>query len=138
MPESTNPLTPGIKGEYNTLVTPEIAVDFLGLDTARVLGTPYLIMLTEMTCRNSVKPYLEDGFDTVGTHVDIKHLAATPLGMRVTFRTELTGVDDRRLRFRVAAFDEKEQVAEGTHERFIVHIARFATRLQAKLASRST
>ena len=125
----------GLRGEYRALVTSEIAIDFLGREDARVLGTPYLILLLEMTSRNSVKPLLPEGCDTVGTEVCVKHLAATPLGMQVTFRSEVIEVDDRRIRFRVEAFDEKEKVAEGTHERFVIQIAKFATRLAAKQSS---
>lgn len=128
-------LAPGIRGEYQTLVTPEIAIDFLGQDEARVLGTPWLIMLLEMTARNSVKPYLDAGSDTVGTEVSIRHLAATPMGMQVTFRSEVVEVDGKRIKFRVEAFDEKEKVSEGTHERFVVQVSKFATRLAAKKAS---
>jgi predicted thioesterase len=111
-------------------------VDFLGLEGARVLGTPFLVGLLEMTCRNAIKPLLEDGYDTVGTHVDVRHLAATPLGMQARFEAEVTGVNDRRVTFQVQAFDEREKVAEGTHERFIVNVARFAARLAAKSAAR--
>ena len=122
----------GTKGESSIVVTPENAVSFLGAEGARVLGTPYLIGHIEMTARDSVKPFLDDGFDTVGTRVDVHHLAATPLGMRVTFRTELTGIEDRRLFFRVEAFDEKDKISEGAHERAIIQVGKFAARLQAK------
>lgn len=123
----------GLRGEHRALVTSDIAVDFLGVEEARVLGTPYLIALLEMTARDSIKPLLDEGYDTVGTEVCIKHLAASPMGMQVTFQTEVVEVADRRVRFKVMAFDEKEKVAEGTHERFVINIAKFATRLQAKL-----
>ena len=113
-------------------VTPEIAVNFLGPEGARVLGTPYLISHLEFTARNSVKPLLEDGFDTVGTQMDVRHLAATPIGMEVTFRSELIEVAERRLRFRVEAFDEKEKISEGMHERAIVNVAKFAARVHGK------
>lgn len=122
----------GAKGEHKTLVTSDIAIDFLGLETARVLGTPWLIMLLEMTARNLIKKYLEPDFDSVGTHVDVKHLAATPMGMRVSFHAEIVEVEERRVRCRVEAFDEKEKIAEGTHERFVINVPRFAARVQAK------
>ena len=122
----------GIRGEQKVLVTSDIAINFLGQAEARVLATPHLIGLLEMTARNSVKSHLEPGFDTVGTEVCIKHLAATPMGMRVTFSSEVTEVDGRRVRFHVEAADDKEKVAEGTHERFIVNVERFAMRLQEK------
>ena len=122
----------GTKGESSLVVTPENAVSFLGVDSARVLGTPFLIWHLEMTARNSVKPFLDEGFDTVGARVDVRHLAATPLGMRVTFLTELTGIEDRRLLFRVEAFDEKDKISEGNHERAIIQVVKFASRVQAK------
>jgi predicted thioesterase len=125
-------LKPGIRGEHTAVVTAEIATDFLGREEARVLATPHLIGLLEMTARNSVKNVLDSGFDTVGTEVSIKHLAATPMGMHVTFRSELTQVDGRRVRFRVEAFDEKEKIAEGSHERFVINVERFAARLREK------
>ena len=126
------PIRLGLTGEHRTLVTDELAISFLGMDSARVLATPALILLMEMTARNSLKPLLDDGFDSVGTEVSIQHLAATPMGMEVAIRTEVTAVDGRRVRFRVEAHDEKEKVAEGTHERFIVQVERFVKRLAEK------
>ena len=115
-------------------MTSEVAIDFLGREEARVLATPYLIWNLEMAARNAIKPLLEEGFDSVGTEVNVKHLAATPLGMSATFRAQVTHVDGNRVRFRVEAFDEREKIAEGSHERYVVDIARFATRVQAKAA----
>jgi predicted thioesterase len=128
-------IRPGLTGESVVEVTEEIAIDFLGLDSARVLGTPFLVMLLEMTARNAIKPLLDHGYDSVGADVSIKHLAATPLGMRVTFRAEVIEVDGRRVRFRVEAEDEKEKVCEGTHERFVVNVSRFAERVKAKASA---
>lgn len=126
----------GTKGESKLRVTPDIAIDFLGAEGARVLGTPYLITHLEFTARNSVLPFLDKGYDTVGARVDVKHLAATPLGMEVRFESELIAVEERRLTFRVRAFDEKELISEGTHERGIINIERFAARVQAKAAGK--
>jgi fluoroacetyl-CoA thioesterase len=122
----------GLTGEQRRSVTPDIAVDFLGLEGARVLGTPFMIMLIEMTARDSMLPLLDPGYDSVGTEVCVRHLAATPLGMDVTFKTEVIEVADRRVKFKVEAFDAKEQIADGTHERFIVNVERFAKRLAEK------
>ncbi len=122
----------GLRGELRRRVTDQIAIDFLGLEKARVLATPAMIMLLEMTCRDSILPCLDPGFDSVGTEVNVKHLAATPIGMDVTFQSEVIAVEDRRVRFKVSAFDEKEQIAEGTHERFVIHVERFARRLEEK------
>jgi predicted thioesterase len=124
----------GAKGEFSLLVTDEVAIDFLGNPAARVLSTPHLIGYLELTCRNAIKNLLDAGYDTVGTHVDIKHLSATPIGLHVKFLAEVISAEDRRVQFRVEACDEKEKVAEGTHERFIVNVARFGERVQAKRA----
>jgi predicted thioesterase len=126
----------GTRGQQNLLVTNEIAIDFLGMEEARVLSTPHLIWNLEATSRLTILPLLEPGHDSVGTEVQVKHLAATPVGMQVTFTAEVLSVDGNRVTFRVEAQDEQEKVAEGTHERFIVNIARFATRVQAKAQAR--
>jgi fluoroacetyl-CoA thioesterase len=125
-------ITVGLKREFRRRVTDDIAINFMSLEGARVLGTPFLIMLLEMASRNAILPLLEPGFDSVGTEVNIRHLAATPMGMEVTFRSEVIGVDERRVRFKVEAFDEKEQVADGMHERFVINVERFAKRLAEK------
>lgn len=122
----------GAKGELRLLVTSEVAIDFLGIEAARVLGTPFLIAWLEMASRNAIKAHLEDGWDSVGTMVSVRHLAATPLGMSVTFKAEVVEVDGRRVLCRVEAYDEKEKVGEGTHERAIVNVEKFAQRLLAK------
>lgn len=119
----------GTKGEERLLVTNDVSIDFLGMESARVLSTPNVIMWLEMTCRNAVKPLLDEGFDTVGTHVNVWHLAATPVGMNVTFHAEVASVDDRRVNFKVEAFNEREKISEGTHQRAVINIARFAARL---------
>jgi fluoroacetyl-CoA thioesterase len=106
------------------------------VEGARVFGTPHMIGYLERTCRNAVQPFLEPGQDTVGTHVNVYHLAATPMGMQVSLRAEVTAVAERRIRFKVQAFDEKEMIGEGTHERAVINVARFAARVQAKLRDR--
>ena len=125
----------GTKGEEKLLVTSDVAIDFLGVENARVLATPHLIGGLEMTARNSIKPLLELGHDSVGTQVNVSHLAATPMGMNVTFHSEVIAVADRRVTFKMEAYDEQEKVAEGTHERWIINVVTFATRVAAKAAS---
>ena len=122
----------GTKGEQKLLVTSEVAINFLGLEGARVLSTPHMIGFMERTCRDTVLPLLDAGQDTVGTEVNVKHLAAAPLGMAVTFSCEVTGTTDRRVQFRVEAWDEKEKIGEGMHERAIINVAKFATKLAEK------
>ncbi len=122
----------GTKGEQKLLVTSEVAINFLGMEGARVLSTPHMIGYMERTCRDTVLPLLDSGYDTVGTHVNVAHLAAAPMGMAVTFFCEVTAVKDRRVEFRVEAWDEKEKIGEGTHERAVINVAKFATRLAEK------
>jgi predicted thioesterase len=122
----------GTKGESRVLVTSENAISFLGVEGARVLSTPHMIGYMERTCRDTVLPLLEPGHDTVGTQVNVRHLAAAPLGMSVRFTAEVIGVDGRKIDFRVDAWDEKEKIGEGTHERTVINVAKFATRLAAK------
>ncbi|HMD70509.1 MAG TPA: thioesterase family protein [Bryobacteraceae bacterium] len=122
----------GARGEKKLLVTNETAITFLGVEGPRVLSTPHMIGHMELTCRDAVLPHLDSGFDTVGTHVDVYHLAAAPVGVVVTFTAEVVAVDGRRVQFRVEAWDEKEKIGEGTHERAIINVAKFATRLAEK------
>jgi fluoroacetyl-CoA thioesterase len=125
----------GTRGEKQVLVTSEVAINFMGTEGARVLATPFMIMFMERTCRETVLPLLDPGHDTVGTHVNVSHLAATPIGMMATFSCEVTAVNDRRITFRVEARDERDKIGEGTHERTIVNVARFATRMAEKKAA---
>ncbi len=122
----------GVCGESALLVSEKNAISFLGKESARVLATPWLIMQLEMTSRDTVKPHLLDGQDTVGTHVNVAHLAATPIGMRARFRAEIIAVNGRRITFRVEAWDDRDKIAEGTHERAVIDIAKFGERVEAK------
>lgn len=129
-------IPPGTTAEQRLLVTAECAIDFLGTEEARILSTPHMIGFMEMTARNSLLPFLEEGWDSVGTTVDIRHLAATPLGMAVRFTSKVLSVDGQRVLFEVGAWDEDEKIGEGTHERFVIHIPRFVSRLAAKREKR--
>jgi fluoroacetyl-CoA thioesterase len=124
----------GTKGVEKRLVTTENAITFLENEGARVLSTPHMIGLMEWTCRNTVKPLLDEGLDTVGTHVNVAHLGAAPIGMTVTFTAEVLAVTDRRVTFKVEAADEKGKIGEGTHERAIINVAKFAARMAEKLS----
>ena len=122
----------GTTGEYKTRVTADIAINFLGIEDASVISTPEMIRLMERTCREVVLPLLDSGHDTVGTHIDVYHLAAAPLGSSVTFRSEVTGVEDRQIQFHVEAATETEKIGKGTHERRIINVAKFAARQAEK------
>jgi predicted thioesterase len=122
----------GATGTSRIDVTDANAISFLGNTAGRVLSTPALIGYLEMTARDLIKSYLLDGEDSVGTQVNVCHLAATPIGMTVRFEAEVQRVNGRRVEFRVSAFDAVEQIAEGTHERAVISIERFAGRVQQK------
>jgi predicted thioesterase len=130
-----NEIPLGTTGEQPLLVTPEVAIDFLGTEEARVLSTPHMILWMEMTSRNTIKHLLDEGYDSVGTEISVRHLAATPVGMAVRFKATVNGVEGSRVRFRIEAWDEKEMIGEGTHERFIIYIPRFTARLASKRES---
>lgn len=122
----------GLAGEITAEVRPEHTAQSLGSGGVAVLATPMLVALMEGAAKDAVQPDLPEGWTTVGTRVDISHLAATPVGMKVTARAELTEVDGRRLVFTVEAQDELEKVGQGLHERFIINTERFESRTRAK------
>lgn len=127
-----NDIPVGSRAEHHILVTGEASIDFLGSGQARVLATPWMIAYMEWTARNAIQPHLSDGWDSVGTRVNVQHLAATPLGFSVRFEAEVIQVDGQRVTFRVDAWDEKEHIGTGTHERFVIYVPKFITRLAAK------
>lgn len=127
------PLEIGIKGSSGCTVTLNDTAKALGSGGLDVLSTPKLIALMENAALLSVRPYLEEGSDTVGTLLNVKHLAATPVGMTVRAEAELIEIDRRRLVFSVKAWDEVELVGEGTHERFIVDMEKFTNKCNSKI-----
>jgi fluoroacetyl-CoA thioesterase len=126
-------LAPGLTHAQTLTVTEEMTPPHLRGDAIRVLATPDMVRLVEQTAIQGVQPHLKPGQTTVGTVVNIKHLAATPEGMKVTITVELTEVDRRRLGFKFEVRDEVEKVGEGTHERFIIDREARVPRLQQKL-----
>lgn len=126
-------LTTGIKGERSVDVTPANTARALGSGTLEVFATPAMIALIEATASESVAPYLENGSSTVGTHLDVAHSAATPVGMSATCTTELVEIDRRRLVFKVTVSDAKGEIGSGTHERFVVDNAKFMSKAESKL-----
>ena len=122
----------GIKGRLEQTVTPEMSAARVGSGLVDVFATPMMVALIEQTCYESVLPHLDEGQGTVGTLVNVSHLSATPIGMRVWCESELTEVDRRRLVFKVKAFDECGLIGEGTHERFVIDTAKFMEKLKSK------
>ena len=126
-------LTVGIKGKMERTVTPELTAEALGSGLLPVFATPAVVALAEETAWKSVAGELEEGQGTVGTRMELSHIAATPVGMAVRCETELTEIDRRKLVFTIEVFDEKEKIAEGRHERFIIDNAKFLGKTQGKL-----
>ena len=127
-------LSHGVRGTQAELVTEKNIASALGSGGLAVYATPCMITLMEYCAMESVKPYLPEGSSTVGTLINVKHLAATPVGMRIRCETELIEVDRRRLVFLCRAYDEAGLIGEGTQERFIVDNAKFMEKTQAKRA----
>ena len=125
-------LAPGLVGEATLVVEEKYTARHLGSGGVNVLATPIMIALMEEASRHAVEPLLEEGQLTVGASLDVRHLAPTPMGMRVTARAELLAVDGRMLTFRVEAHDEREKVGEGTHVRAIINLDRFLARVKVK------
>ena len=126
-------LETGIKGTRTVTVNEKNTAKAMGSGTLDVFATPALIALMEETCWRSIANELEDGCGTVGTLLEIKHTAPTPVGMKVTCESTLTEVDGRRLVFEVIARDAKGVVGEGKHERFVVQNEKFQVKANAKL-----
>ena len=122
-------LTVGMRGEASLVVGEEQTAAAFGAGGVLVLGTPVMIGLMENAAWQLVQPELPDGESTVGTLVNVRHLAATPMGGHVVATAELIEIDDRRLVFRVSARDDTQLIGEGTHERFRIVLERFLARL---------
>lgn len=123
----------GIIGKEELIVNEMNTAEALGSGSLAVFATPAMIALMEKTARLSVAPFLEDGQSTVGTLVNVKHLSASPVGMKITCKTELKEIDRRRLVFHVECSDEAGIIGEGEHERFIIDEAKFMAKTEAKL-----
>ena len=125
-------LSIGLKGLAETLVTEENTAAAMGSGLLPVYATPAMLALMEKAAAGSVQPYLPEGQGTVGTRLEVSHLAATPIGLSVRAESELIAIDRRKLRFSVRAWAEDELIGEGEHERFIIDNARFLEKALAK------
>jgi fluoroacetyl-CoA thioesterase len=125
-------MVPGLTGKSEMIVKEEDLVSQLGDVTVNVLSTPRLIQLLEVAAIDAIQDFIPTDQVSLGTEVKIKHLSATPLGMKVTANALLKGVEKNRLLFLVNAYDEKEKVAEGEHERVLISKDRFLQKLDKK------
>jgi predicted thioesterase len=129
-----SPLKPGLTGTDELRVRVEHTAPSIGSGVVRVLATPVMINVIEAAALAAVEHLLPPGHQSLGTHLDVRHFAATPIGMHVYAKAELLKVEGRTLYFRVEARDDKELIGDGTHERVVVNVARFDERVQKKVA----
>jgi fluoroacetyl-CoA thioesterase len=123
----------GTKAIFSVVVLPEhLANQFKDAILPPVLATPVMLLFMENAALSAVRPFLESGESVVGTAINLRHLAATPVGHRITAEAEVTKVEGRRIEFKVSARDEIEEIGVGTHERMVVDLNRLAQRLAAK------
>lgn len=125
-------LKTGMKADIELVVLQEHTAMSFGSGFVKVLATPMMIGLMEKAALIAVDEHLGDGFATVGTIVNIKHMAATPVGMKVKAVAVLTNIEGKKLTFDIEAYDEKEKIGEGTHERYIIDLAKFLKRTEEK------
>ena len=123
----------GLQKELEYIVTNNDTAKTVGSGTLEVLATPRLIALLENIAMSLVEDKLEDGKTTVGTKVDVSHIAATPVGMKIKVIAKVLKVDGRRILFNISAYDQKEKILEGTHERYIITVEKFVERVYNKM-----
>jgi len=131
---TTEALKAGMKGSSELLVGEEHTAPRVGSGRVHVLATPVMINVIEAAALAAIEHLLPAGHQSLGTRLDIRHFAATPVGMRVRAEVEVVRVEGRTVAFRVAVNDEKEPIGDGTHERMVVNVARFDVRVQEKVA----
>jgi fluoroacetyl-CoA thioesterase len=124
----------GLRAMADLVVGEEHTAPRVGSGRVHVLATPVMINMMESAALAAIERLLPEGHQSLGTRLDVGHYAATPVGMRLRAEAELVAIDGRTLMFRVAAYDERERVGDGTHTRVVVNVARFDARVQAKLA----
>ncbi len=126
-------LVPGLERTARIAIDRDRTIGFMG-DDCRVYATPELVRDIELTCRDLILEHVDAGEDSVGTRVEVDHLAATPLGMWVDITVTVDAVEGRQVAFAVTAADALDKVARGVHRRFVVDTAKTADRLRAKAA----
>ena len=126
----------GIKGRAETVVVQENTAAAVGSGLVPVFATPYMIALMENAAVNALTPYMEENQGTVGTHLDVSHDSATPIGMKVWAEAEVTAVDGKAVTFAVTAYDEAGVIGKGTHNRFVITVDRFLAKAEKKKEGR--
>src|SRR5438876_6299422 len=126
-------ITPGLTGAASLVVAPEHTAPRVGSGRIAVLATPVMINVIEAAALAAMEHLLPAGHQSLGIRLDVRHFAATPVGLTVTAAAEVTAVEGRSIAFRVEARDEREVIGDGTHERVVVNVARFDARVQRKL-----
>ena len=122
----------GAKGRAETVVPEQNTAAAVGSGLVPVFATPYMIALMENAAVNALSPFIEEGQGSVGTHLDVSHDAATPIGMKVWAEAEVTAVDGKALTFAVTAYDETGVIGKGTHNRFIITVDRVRAKAEEK------
>jgi len=136
-PQGSDPIQPGLAGSASLIVAEEHTAPRVGSGRVHVLATPVMINLIEAAALEAVERFLPAGHQSLGTLLNVRHIAATPVGMRVTARAEVIAVEGRTIRFRVEAHDERELIGDGEHARVVVNVAKFDQRVQRKIAGPS-
>lgn len=126
-------LTLGLRGSAQIRVGEEQTAPRVGSGRVRVLATPVMINMMEAAALDAIESLLPEGHQSLGTHLDVGHYAATPVGMTLRATAEVTKIDGRNVEFRVEAFDDRERIGDGTHKRVVVNVERFDKRVQRKL-----
>jgi predicted thioesterase len=126
-------IRPGQRGEATLVVGEEHTAPRIGSGKVHVLATPVMINLIEAAALAAIEHLLAPGYQSLGTLLNVRHIAATPVGLRARAVAEVVRVEGRTVYFRVEAHDEKELIGEGTHERVVVNVAKFDVRVQRKL-----
>lgn len=126
-------ISPGLTGMVEITVGEEHTAPSIGSGRVHVLATPVMINLIEAAALKAIEHLLPEGYQSLGTHLDVRHIAATPVGMKVRALAEVTAVDGRTVRFAATVKDEVDLIGDGIHERVVVNVAKFDARVQKKL-----
>jgi fluoroacetyl-CoA thioesterase len=133
MPIDLSAVRPGLAGSADLLVAPEHTAPRVGSGRIAVLATPVMINVIEAAALTAMEHLLPSGYQSLGIHLDVRHFAATPVGLTVTATAEVTAVEGRTVTFRVEARDDREVIGDGMHQRVVVNVARFDERVQRKV-----